>query len=216
MGAFKGPVGVRTLTALARLWDRVTVMYGFDMPAALTSFPSLARLLPFAVAAFAASASAQQASAPAPAGPAVYLQLSAAENNTRAVQGGLTWDWNPSWHKGYWDLGLAQWRADTPTGRDSITVLSFIPTFRFQPWGEGSAWFVDAGLGGTWANDKYLTTEKRFGTRFNFASQVGIGMRFGDQQAHELGLRVQHVSNGGYKKPNPGENFIQLRYAVRF
>ena len=29
----------------------------------------------------------------------------------------------------------------------------------------------------------------------------------------KLALRIQHFSNGSIKKPNPGENFIQLRYS---
>jgi hypothetical protein len=27
---------------------------------------------------------------------------------------------------------------------------------------------------------------------------------------------LQHSSNGGIKEPNPGENFVQLRFGVRF
>ena len=33
---------------------------------------------------------------------------------------------------------------------------------------------------------------------------------------HELALRLQHFSNAGIKHPNPGENFVQLRYAQGF
>lgn len=190
------------------------------MPAAARALSHV--LLP-ACLVLATAAHAQQA-APETR-PAVYLQLAGAENSTRAAQVGITWAWSPNWRwswgdtpiDGYWDLGVAQWRFDAPGGgRDSITVLSFIPTFRFHTGGPGSAWFVDAGLGGTWANEHYATTEKRFATKFNFASQVGIGLRFGEQRSHELALRIQHVSNGGYKKPNPGDNFVQLRYALRF
>jgi hypothetical protein len=31
-----------------------------------------------------------------------------------------------------------------------------------------------------------------------------------------VGLRLSHVSNAGIKEPNPGENFLQLRYARSF
>ena len=60
------------------------------------------------------------------------------------------------------------------------------------------------------------TPSKTFSTRFNFASHLGVGVRLGAQQQHEWLLRVQHVSNAGLKKPNPGENFLQLRYALHF
>lgn len=29
-------------------------------------------------------------------------------------------------------------------------------------------------------------------------------------------LRLQHFSNASIRHPNPGENFVQLRYARRF
>ena len=29
-------------------------------------------------------------------------------------------------------------------------------------------------------------------------------------------LRVEHTSNASIKKPNPGENFVQLRYGYTF
>jgi len=45
---------------------------------------------------------------------------------------------------------------------------------------------------------------------------VGIGRRFGDRGRHEISMRVEHFSNGSIKKPNPGENFLQLRYTRYF
>lgn len=185
----------------------------------------LGRAFPITLAAAAATgALAQQAAAPAGAGPSVYVQAAGAENGTRALQAGLTLPWSPSWRwnwgdtpvDGYWDIGAGRWRADAPTGRESITVLSFIPTFRFHTGGYASPWFIDAGIGATWASDHFVTTQKRFGTRFNFASHVGLGLQFGAARTHEVAVRIQHVSNGGYKKPNPGENFVQVRYALRF
>lgn len=172
----------------------------------------------------AAGASAQQAPDPATARPSVYLQVAGAENHTDTLSVGMTLPWRPEWRwtwgdtpvDGYWDLGVSRWRADAPTGRESITVLGFIPTFRFHVGGHTSPWFVDAGIGATLASDPFETTRKRFSTRFNFASQVGVGYQFGAQGMHEVQVRIQHVSNGGYKKPNPGENFVQFRYAVRF
>ena len=38
----------------------------------------------------------------------------------------------------------------------------------------------------------------------------------GDEHQHELGIRWVHVSNGGLKEPNPGQDFLQLRYVSRF
>jgi lipid A 3-O-deacylase len=62
----------------------------------------------------------------------------------------------------------------------------------------------------------YNTPTKQFSTRFNFVDNIGVGRSFGAQRQRELDLRVVHMSNGSIKHPNPGENFLQLRYAVMF
>ena len=89
-------------------------------------------------------------------------------------------------------------------------------TLRLWPGGLGAAWFVEGGIGAVLANRRYSTPSKTFSTRWNFASHLGVGVRLGAQQQHEWLLRVQHVSNASLKKPNPGENFLQLRYALHF
>nr|WP_311732042.1 acyloxyacyl hydrolase [Variovorax paradoxus] len=53
-------------------------------------------------------------------------------------------------------------------------------------------------------------------TRFQFTEQLGIGRNFGAQGEHELSLRLRHFSNAGIRKPNPGENFVRVRYLYRF
>ena len=72
------------------------------------------------------------------------------------------------------------------------------------------------GIGATVASHRYRVQDHEFSTRFNFASHLGLGRNFGAQRQHELMLSVQHVSNAGIKSPNPGENFLQLRYALHF
>ena len=61
----------------------------------------------------------------------------------------------------------------------------------------------------------YRSRDKRFSTAFNFGDHVGIGVQLGDDHGQELSLRLQHFSNAGIKDPNPGENFVQLRYTAR-
>ena len=51
-------------------------------------------------------------------------------------------------------------------------------------------------------------------TAFEFADHIGLGYVFNNK--FDLGLRVQHYSNAGIKKPNNGENFVVLRGAYRF
>ena len=39
---------------------------------------------------------------------------------------------------------------------------------------------------------------------------------FSEALRHELALRVQHFSNAGIKRPNPGENFLQFLRPATF
>ena len=45
---------------------------------------------------------------------------------------------------------------------------------------------------------------------------LGVGVQWGAQGRSTLGLRYQHVSNLGIKRPNPGLDFGQLYYTHRF
>jgi lipid A 3-O-deacylase len=63
---------------------------------------------------------------------------------------------------------------------------------------------------------KFRTQDKEFSTAFNFVDVIGVGRSIGADRRQELSLRISHISNAGIKKPNPGEEFLQLRYAVMF
>jgi lipid A 3-O-deacylase len=80
----------------------------------------------------------------------------------------------------------------------------------------GSPWFAEGGVGATLMDRIYRTPDRSFSTAFQFTEVLGIGRSFGEKGAHEVSLRVQHFSNAGIKKPNPGETFLRLRYAYRF
>lgn len=57
---------------------------------------------------------------------------------------------------------------------------------------------------------------KQFSTEFNFGDHIAIGREFGERSRHALAVRIEHFSNAGINHPNPGENFLQLRYSYRF
>jgi hypothetical protein len=176
---------------------------------------------------FAMSAAQAQMSAAQPdARPAwhpstVYAQAGFA-SDVRTAIAGVTWDWD--WRRefargvagGYWELSVGQWQADGPprSGSAFVTQLGVTPTIRLRPHGD-SRWFFEAGIGANVLMPVYRSESKRFSTAFNFGDHIGIGRRFGADGRQELSLRLQHFSNAGIKHPNPGENFIQLRYAVR-
>tara|TARA_B100001105_G_scaffold251779_3_gene242189 strand:- start:22243 stop:22617 length:375 start_codon:yes stop_codon:yes gene_type:complete len=83
-------------------------------------------------------------------------------------------------------------------------------------WGFGHGWFVEAGVGRNFVAPRYRAGHRRFSTRLNFGDHIALGLRFGERRQHELQLRVEHFSNAGLRKPNPGEDFGQVRYVWRY
>jgi lipid A 3-O-deacylase len=117
------------------------------------------------------------------------------------------------------DLFVSQWRAPAYSGsggHSNYSQLGAIAGLRWHFDEGASPWFVEAGLGGTVMDHLYRTPDRVFSTRFQFTEQFGFGRSFGSQGAHELSVRWQHFSNSDIKKPNPGENFVRVRYLYRF
>lgn len=136
---------------------------------------------------------------------------------------GLTWPW--AWKSsllgtevgGFTEAYIAHWdspRADG--GRRGFTQIGLVPLFRFRPDQGRSPWFADAGIGISGMDQHFATTDKQFTTSFNFVDVLGVGRSFGASRGEEISVRLQHVSNAGIKVPNPGQNFLQLRYARAF
>ena len=105
------------------------------------------------------------------------------------------WDW-------YVDVSLGSWNSDTGTVHD----FGVTPTLRYARHVRG--WYFDGGLGAHVLSDSHVSTDLGFSTRFQFGDHLGAGYRFG---TWDLSTRLQHLSNGGMRNPNPGINFLQLR-----
>lgn len=143
-------------------------------------------------------------------------------NGTAQAGAGLVWDWG--WRAerhalitGQTELIVSQWRFDAlGGGKDNLQQITLLPMFHFQLDQGRSPWFLELGIGATYLTQHYLTPRKDFGSQWNFYDTLGGGYRFGARGEHELGLRILHISNAGIKKPNPGEEFLLLRYAYRF
>jgi len=155
-------------------------------------------------------------------GPAFALEGGIADRGTYSVSAGVSWPW--TWRASRWggewtgasEVFLSHWSARRDDGRESRTLLGALPMFRYR-FNEGrSDWFAEGGIGVSYMDALYRTENKQFSTQFNFMSVLGTGRSFGAQREHELSLRISHLSNAGIKKPNPGEQFLQLRYARRF
>lgn len=153
----------------------------------------------------------------------VYGQAAFGENGTRSATVGIGWPW--AWRGsllgsevgGQTELYGSVWSShDFGGGRQTFAQVGLVPVFRFRLDEGRSPWFLEAGIGFTYMDKVFLTPDKTFSTKFQFHDTLGVGYSFGADRSSELGLRLTHYSNAGIDKPNPGINFLQLRYGVRF
>lgn len=156
--------------------------------------------------------------------PAMYLQYGLGERSTDSWTLGATIPWR-NWSyrlgsglvTGYWDIWGSGWSAPYGGSQRTTWVIGAKPSLRWRPRQGQSPWFLEAGVGMSYAtNRRFITNSHEFSTRYNFASHLGMGYLFGEQLRNELSLRLEHHSNAGIKEPNPGVNFLQLRYARHF
>ncbi|QGW80080.1 acyloxyacyl hydrolase [Variovorax paradoxus] len=141
--------------------------------------------------------------------------------NSATVGVTLPWSLRQPVHEGaltsYWDLFISQWHAPAfGDGSRNYAQIGAIYTWRYRFGAGSSPWFAEGGVGATVMDHLYKTPDRTFSTAFQFTEVLGVGRSFGENGRHELTLRLQHFSNAGIKKPNPGENFVRLRYTYRF
>ena len=117
---------------------------------------------------------------------------------------------------GYTEVDLGRWRTRGRISDDNFTRFGVTPVLRLYPRALGGSWFAEAGVGLNWISPKYRNDARVFSTTFNFGERIAVGRRFGEKQSREISLGFEHYSNADIKQPNPGENFVNLRFAYRF
>lgn len=172
------------------------------------------------------AAAALAIAAPVRALDGVSVEIGVGNENTELARTGFQWDWRPRWFAerawtlgGYWDLQLGRWSGPLRPGqpRQSVWDLGFTPVFRLERAERTRVWpYVEAAVGFHLLSDYHINGSRSFSTRFQFGDHLGAGVRFGEGHQYDMSLRLQHLSNGGLARPNPGINFIQLRLARHF
>lgn len=144
------------------------------------------------------------------------LSLQAGQGNGRTsiVRAGAAWEWRRQWPSGqdwrlagYWEAVAGYWENH----EESTAELALTPVFRLQRGAsrEGSP-YVEGAIGFHLVQ-RHISAGRVFSTAFQFGDHVGIGYRFGKGGRYDLGARVQHISNGGIRNPNPGFNLVVIR-----
>jgi lipid A 3-O-deacylase len=155
------------------------------------------------------------AAAPARAVDSYSFEAGHGDDDTNLFRAGVQWKWH--WkarerHRfhlsGYWDLAFGAWTKD-----HTVYDLGLTPVFRLQRE-DGPGPYAEGAVGFHVVSRAHVSRTKIFSTRFQFGDHIGIGYRFGGEGKYDLSLRVQHLSNAGIDRPNPGINFLQLRLQV--
>ena len=108
---------------------------------------------------------------------------------------------------GYWEFSAGVWDNKD----DSTADVGITPVFRIERRGA----YVEGAIG-LHLVQTHISASRTFSTAFQFGDHLGAGMHFGPAGRYDLGVRVQHVSNGGIRSPNPGINvfIVRLQYSL--
>jgi lipid A 3-O-deacylase len=145
-------------------------------------------------------------------------------NQGRMVRAAIQSNWEKRWFQsngthvaGYWDFSLAEWRGNKhrniPGEHQNITSIGITPVFRLRA-DDGKGWFLEGGIGAHLLSERYNNTTKELSTNFQFGDHIGVGYVFAN--GWETTAKLQHFSNGGYKKPNDGVNFLMVQLTRPF
>lgn len=151
------------------------------------------------------------------------LQVGAGGKGTSLAGAGIVWDWDFQRMRrkaeltAHTEFMVNHWRGNAiGGGHQGVTQLVLLPSLRMRLARGASRWFIELGIGASWMDQEFETPRKRFGSQWNFYDMMGLGYNLDAEHRHELGFRWVHVSNAGLEHPNPGQDFLQLRYVRRF
>jgi len=133
-------------------------------------------------------------------------------------------DWDVQWFQsngthlsGYWEASVGLWQQKqykNISGNDkNLWDIGFTPVFRFQNDNKKGLYY-EGGIGVHRLSDLYNNDTYRLSTLFQFGDHIGVGYVFDNKW--EVAAKVQHFSNGGYKKPNTGINYLEVKAAYHF
>ena len=117
----------------------------------------------------------------------------------------------PEWQIGVWNA----MQSGINGARVIDGSLTGVLTIRPRSF-DSSPYYMDVGFGVHMLSHTRISDERNFGTSFQFGEFLGLGADLGERRQYALAARVQHVSNGGIKKPNPGVTFMQVVLQYRF
>src|SRR5258708_2445212 len=125
------------------------------------------------------------------------------------------WQLGDTWRVSAYGTGsVANWRAREHTENKELWDFGVVPVLRLERRGAAAAPYLEASFGGHLLSRRRINGNRELSTAFQFGEFIGGGVLFGPRQQYGFGARLQHISNGGIKNPNPGLTFLAatLRY----
>ena len=145
---------------------------------------------------------------PARAIDGIGVELGRGEDDTNLLRIFVTDRWREAaralggdWQfAGYWEISAGVWDNKDESSAD----LGATPVFRF----ERRSLYVEGAVGFHLVQT-HVSASRTFSTAFQFGDHIGIGMR---GREYDVGIALQHLSNASIRHPNPGINFILVRF----
>lgn len=148
----------------------------------------------------------------------VSAEFGLGDERTTVLRFAAHWKWRAQWPagqpsrlSGYWELSAGAWDNHDNSSAD----FALTPVFRVERHTGGLTPYVEAAIGFHIVS-RHISRERVLSTNFQFGDHLGAGMRFGARGRYDAGLRLQHISNGGIRQPNPGIDFLMVRLQYHF
>ncbi|MBN2691554.1 MAG: acyloxyacyl hydrolase [Burkholderiaceae bacterium] len=109
------------------------------------------------------------------------------------------------------EASVGQVAAPSGSAHRSLTHVGLTP---FARWWFAPQTALEFGIGANVFSGTYLGG-KQISTAYQFGDSIGVLHRFAGSP-WTLGARFTHYSNADIKRPNPGQDYVQVRVAYSF
>ncbi len=109
------------------------------------------------------------------------------------------------------EASVGQVTGPSGSAHRSLTHVGLTP---FARWWFAPQTAVEFGIGANVFSGTYIGS-KQISTAYQFGDSIGVLHRFADSP-WALGARLTHYSNADIKRPNPGQDYVQVRVAYSF
>lgn len=117
----------------------------------------------------------------------------------------------------YWELSVNFWEFGADNSHETNYALAISPVISSQFATIANKYPLkwELGIGVSLVYDTRFAG-KDIGSHYQFEDRLGLIMGFGENLNKSIALRYMHYSNGGLNDKNPGMDFLNVSYALKF